>query len=191
MPRARPHAHAHAPGSSFIAPSAWLIVHCPCWLIVHCPCWLPVLITCGRDAAINPGNSGGPLLDSRARLIGVNTAIYAPSGSGGNVGIGFAIPVDTVRRVVNQILRCEHNMPLFEGRSTPPSLPAAVPRCSRFDMLLVPRCATLRFVRRWAGRTSIAGCQRHERRTAARPRPSAPPGARRRASFRGGSRQPG
>merc|ERR1712118_377640 len=56
------------------------------------------------DAAINPGNSGGPLLDSRGRLIGVNTMIYAPGG-GGNVGIGFAIPVDTVRRVVNQIIQ--------------------------------------------------------------------------------------
>jgi S1-C subfamily serine protease len=55
------------------------------------------------DAAINPGNSGGPLLDSRGRLIGVNTAILAPGGAG-NVGIGFAIPVDTVRRVVNQLI---------------------------------------------------------------------------------------
>jgi len=58
------------------------------------------------DAAINPGNSGGPLLDSRGRLVGVNTAIISPGGrTGGNVGIGFAIPVDTVRRVVNQIIR--------------------------------------------------------------------------------------
>lgn len=57
------------------------------------------------DAAINPGNSGGPLLDSRGRLIGVNTAIYAPGGNGGNVGIGFAIPVDTVRREVNRIIK--------------------------------------------------------------------------------------
>jgi len=55
------------------------------------------------DAAINPGNSGGPLLDSQGRLIGVNTMIYAPGG-GGNVGIGFAIPVDTVKRVVDQII---------------------------------------------------------------------------------------
>ena len=46
------------------------------------------------DAAINPGNSGGPLLDSRGRLIGVNTAIFSPSGT--SAGIGFAIPVDTV-----------------------------------------------------------------------------------------------
>lgn len=59
------------------------------------------------DAAINPGNSGGPLLDSSGRLIGVNTAIFSPGGGqfAGNVGIGFAIPVDTVRRVVNQIIR--------------------------------------------------------------------------------------
>ena len=53
------------------------------------------------DAAINPGNSGGPLLDSRGRLIGVNTMIYSPSGV--SSGIGFAIPSDTVRRVVNQV----------------------------------------------------------------------------------------
>ena len=55
------------------------------------------------DASINPGNSGGPLLDSRGRLIGVNMAIYSPSGA--SAGIGFSIPVDTVRRVVNQIIR--------------------------------------------------------------------------------------
>lgn len=55
------------------------------------------------DAAINPGNSGGPLLDSGGRLIGVNTAIYSPSGS--NAGIGFAVPVDTVNRVVPQLIR--------------------------------------------------------------------------------------
>jgi len=55
------------------------------------------------DAAINPGNSGGPLLDSAGRLIGVNTAIYSPTGS--SAGIGFAIPVDTVNRVVPQLIR--------------------------------------------------------------------------------------
>ena len=55
------------------------------------------------DAAINPGNSGGPLLDSAGRLIGVNTAIYSPSGS--SAGIGFAVPVDTVNRVVPQLIR--------------------------------------------------------------------------------------
>jgi len=54
------------------------------------------------DAAINPGNSGGPLLDSKGRVIGINTAIY--SVSGGSVGVGFAVPVDMVKRVVNSIL---------------------------------------------------------------------------------------
>jgi 2-alkenal reductase len=55
------------------------------------------------DAAINPGNSGGPLLDSAGRMVGVNTAILSPSGS--NAGIGFAIPVDVVNRVVPQLIR--------------------------------------------------------------------------------------
>jgi S1-C subfamily serine protease len=64
------------------------------------------------DAAINPGNSGGPLLDSAGRLIGVNTAIYSPTG--GSAGIGFAVPVDTVNRVVPQLIET--------GRYAPPSL---------------------------------------------------------------------
>src|SRR5207247_8626687 len=55
------------------------------------------------DAAVNPGNSGGPLLDSAGRLIGVNTAIYSPSGA--NAGIGFAIPVDVVNRIVPELIR--------------------------------------------------------------------------------------
>jgi len=54
------------------------------------------------DAAINPGNSGGPLLDSSGRLIGVNTAIFSPSGA--SAGIGFAVPVDTVRRIVPELV---------------------------------------------------------------------------------------
>ena len=64
------------------------------------------------DAAINPGNSGGPLLDSEGRLIGVNTAIYSPSGT--YAGIGFAVPVDTVNRIVPQLI--EH------GRAIKPVL---------------------------------------------------------------------
>ncbi len=64
------------------------------------------------DAAINPGNSGGPLLDSAGRLIGVNTAIYSPSGA--SAGIGFAIPVDEVSRVVPRLIR--------DGKFTRPAL---------------------------------------------------------------------
>lgn len=64
------------------------------------------------DAAINPGNSGGPLLDSAGRLIGVNTAIYSPSGA--SAGIGFAIPVDTVNRIVPELIR--------SGRVTRPGI---------------------------------------------------------------------
>jgi S1-C subfamily serine protease len=55
------------------------------------------------DAAINPGNSGGPLLDSAARCIGINTAIYSPSGA--YAGVGFAVPVDTVNRIIPQLIR--------------------------------------------------------------------------------------
>ena len=64
------------------------------------------------DAAINPGNSGGPLLDSAGRLIGVNTAIFSPSGA--SAGIGFAIPVDEVNRIVPRLIR--------DGRITRPAL---------------------------------------------------------------------
>jgi S1-C subfamily serine protease len=55
------------------------------------------------DASINPGNSGGPLLDTQGRMIGVNTMIYSPSG--GSVGIGFAVPVNTAKRVVAELIR--------------------------------------------------------------------------------------
>ncbi|MFZ2444771.1 MAG: trypsin-like peptidase domain-containing protein [Syntrophobacteraceae bacterium] len=54
------------------------------------------------DASINPGNSGGPLIDSSGRLIGITTAIFSPTGA--SVGIGFAIPVDTAKRVVNDLI---------------------------------------------------------------------------------------
>ena len=63
---------------------------------------VPIRHLIQTDAAINPGNSGGPLLDSAGRLIGINTAIYSPSGA--SAGIGFAVPVDTVNRVVPQII---------------------------------------------------------------------------------------
>lgn len=55
------------------------------------------------DASINPGNSGGPLLDSRGKVIGVNNMILSPSGA--SAGIGFSIPINTVKRVVNSIIK--------------------------------------------------------------------------------------
>jgi len=70
------------------------------------------------DASINPGSSGGPLLDSSGRLVGVNTMIVAPGGLGGNVGVGFAVPSDTVSRVVSQII--EH------GQDARPSLGVSI-----------------------------------------------------------------
>ncbi len=68
------------------------------------------------DAAINPGNSGGPLLDSAGRLIGINTAIYSPSGA--YAGIGFAVPVVEINRVIPQLIQ--------NGRVIKPSIGAAL-----------------------------------------------------------------
>lgn len=63
---------------------------------------IPIRDVIQTDASINPGNSGGPLLDSQGRLIGVNTAIYSPSGA--SAGIGFSIPIDEVRWVVPELI---------------------------------------------------------------------------------------
>jgi S1-C subfamily serine protease len=75
---------------------------------IQSPSGLPIEDVIQTDAAINPGNSGGPLIDSAGRLIGVNTQIASPNaaaGVAGSVGIGFAIPVDTVNRIVPSMLR--------------------------------------------------------------------------------------
>jgi S1-C subfamily serine protease len=75
----------------------------------------PIKDVIQTDAAINPGNSGGPLLDSAGRLIGMNTAIATPgggvNGQGFNVGIGFAVPVDTINSVVPVLIRKGSNAP--------------------------------------------------------------------------------
>jgi len=70
---------------------------------VKSPIGRPITNVIQSDAAINPGNSGGPLLDSSGKLIGMNTAIYSPSGA--SAGIGFAIPIDTVKYIVNTLIR--------------------------------------------------------------------------------------
>ncbi|MEO6727081.1 MAG: trypsin-like peptidase domain-containing protein [Blastocatellia bacterium] len=79
------------------------------------------------DAAINPGNSGGPLLNSRGQMIGINTMIYSPSG--GSVGIGFAVPVETAKRVIDDILKY--------GRVRKPSLGIEPLPLSRFGQRLI------------------------------------------------------
>jgi S1-C subfamily serine protease len=77
------------------------------------------------DAAINPGNSGGPLLDSAGRLIGVNTQIASPSGA--SAGIGFAIPVDEVNRIVPRLIRDGRiNRPALGVTAGPPGLTKAL-----------------------------------------------------------------
>lgn len=67
------------------------------------PSGRPISNVIQTDAAINPGNSGGPLLDSSGKMIGMATAIYSPSGA--SAGVGFAIPVDTVKYVVDMLIR--------------------------------------------------------------------------------------
>jgi len=79
------------------------------------------------DTAVNPGNSGGPLLDSAGRLVGVNTAIFSPSGV--SVGISFAIPVDIVRRVVPDLIEYGRvQKPIIGFAPYPQPLPRHFPR---------------------------------------------------------------
>ncbi|MDY7034673.1 MAG: trypsin-like peptidase domain-containing protein [Thermodesulfobacteriota bacterium] len=73
------------------------------------------------DAAINPGNSGGPLLDSEGKIIGINTAIFSPTG--GSVGIGFAIPVDTAKRIIPELIKKGYVSHSWLGVSLFPLLP--------------------------------------------------------------------
>jgi S1-C subfamily serine protease len=70
---------------------------------IHARNGLPIEGAIQTDASINPGNSGGPLLDSRGRMIGINTQILSPAG--GSVGVGFAVPVNIAKRIVPQLIR--------------------------------------------------------------------------------------
>ncbi len=72
---------------------------------IRSPVGTPIAGGIQHSAAINPGNSGGPLLDKAGRLIGVNTAIATTDGTGGNIGIGFAIPAELVNEVVTQVIQ--------------------------------------------------------------------------------------
>jgi S1-C subfamily serine protease len=112
------------------------------------------------DAAINPGNSGGPLLDSAGRLIGINTAIYSPSGA--SAGVGFAVPVDTVNRVVPELIANGHYAPPSLGIEVDDLLSRAVARELRVAGVAVLRAsksaaAPLRGARLGARNTIIPG----------------------------------
>jgi S1-C subfamily serine protease len=91
------------------------------------------------DAAINKGNSGGPLLDSSGRVIGINSAIFSPSGA--SAGVGFAVPVDTLRRVLPDLLTLGYYrhpwLGLVSGYSLSPSLAQALNLTTDTGILLV------------------------------------------------------
>ena len=97
---------------------------------------LPIRGLVQIDAAINPGNSGGPLLDSAGRLIGVNTAIFSPTGS--SAGIGFAVPVDAIARVVPQLIARGRYEPPALGISADPRADALLPEPGVMVLGLVP-----------------------------------------------------
>ncbi len=84
------------------------------------------------DAAINPGNSGGPLLDGSGRVIGVNSQIATSGGNEGNVGIGFAVPIDTVKKIVPQLEKDGKVEYAYLGVSTGTLSPAAAEKLN-FD----------------------------------------------------------
>jgi len=110
------------------------------------------------DAAINPGNSGGPLLDSAGRLIGMNTAIYSPSGA--SAGVGFAVPVDTVNRVVPLLIANGHYEPPSLGIEVDDGLSRVVSRDLGVEGVAVLRAsksAPLRGARLGARNTIIPG----------------------------------
>ena len=114
------------------------------------------------DAAINPGNSGGPLIDSSGRLIGVNTAIFSPSGS--SAGIGFAVPVDTVARVVPQLISQGVYRPPVLGVRFDPRIDALARRSGIEGVLVLgvepgspAAAAGLRPATRGAGGTLVPG----------------------------------
>lgn len=89
------------------------------------------------DAAINPGNSGGPLLDSKGRIIGINSAIISPTGA--SVGIGFAIPVNTAKRIVPELISKGYVSYPWIGASLYP----LIPEFARVLKLLVDRGAVI------------------------------------------------
>jgi S1-C subfamily serine protease len=87
---------------------------------ITAPNTLPIDNAIQTDAAINHGNSGGPLLDAAGRVIGVTSQIYAENSQQGNIGIGFAVPVNTVRNIAAQIISTGKVLHAFLGVETAP-----------------------------------------------------------------------
>jgi S1-C subfamily serine protease len=91
---------------------------------IFSPSGYPIDHVIQTDAALNHGNSGGPLLDSHGRVIGVNSQIESTGSAGGNIGIGFAIPVNTVRQVVAELIKTGRAQHAFLGISARAITPA-------------------------------------------------------------------
>jgi S1-C subfamily serine protease len=85
---------------------------------IHAPDGFPIADAIQTDAAINPGNSGGPLLDAQGRVIGITSQIRTENGNDGNTGVGFAVPVSSIRAVVPQLERGRSVARAFLGVST-------------------------------------------------------------------------
>lgn len=109
------------------------------------------------DAAINPGNSGGPLLDSTGKIIGINSAIISPTGA--SVGIGFAIPVNTAKRIVPELIKKGYVSYPWIGASVYP----LIPEFAKFLDLKVERGAVIGEVVR-DGPADMAGLRGGNRR---------------------------
>jgi len=94
---------------------------------IYAPNGAPIDNVIQTDAALNHGNSGGPLLNARGQVVGVNSQIQTASGSGGNIGIGFAIPINTVKEVAAQLIaqgRVEHAFLGVDARAITPQVAA-------------------------------------------------------------------
>ena len=106
------------------------------------------------DASINHGNSGGPLLDAAGRVIGVTSQIYAENSQQGNLGIGFAVPINTVRNIAAQIISTGKVAPRLLGVETAPKSPRSWTSLPPAGIRLIIQAVV---ARRPAKRAGLAG----------------------------------